>query len=140
MKNNVKVRKVFAVLLPMLTVTAFSVSAAALVLRNLSVIIQAFLGSEGSGEFDFVLIFKQVEDAVLSLHLIIPLLVGAAFSAFVVWLGNRIKNKVLYYFALVTCFVFAFAIAFSFALMLTGVNGIRFYDLLIKLIPLIDKL
>ena len=52
------------------------------------------------------------------------------------WYYHKWKVIIIAFFAIISFFLLSFASS----LMLTSVNGIRFCDLLSRLIPLIDKL
>ena len=114
--------------------------ATALLLRNLGWLIGRFVESEPGDKFDFARIFAQIRDARLTMHWILPALLGVVFFAVAfrcfATIGNRAVRRALS----VTLFLVLLILALAASLALTRVNGIRFCDLLGKLLPLIDKL
>ena len=126
--------------LPSLVIFLLPMLFAALLLYNLGSIIAWVIPSDESAKFDFGLIFDQLSDASLSLHFVLPLVCAALFFVLLVFVFKGIKSKLLVRSVSVLAFVVLSLLSFASALMLTSVNGIRFYDLLSKLIPLIDKL
>ena len=140
MKNSCNVTKLIPIFFQTVTLTVFPAIAASLLIRNLGYIIGLFVVSGENNKFDFGRIFEQTRDARLVPHLIIPLILAIAFSYFVICFFSKIQNKPLYIIAFVISFINVFCLSFVFSIMLTRVNGICFYDLLAKLIPLIDKL
>lgn len=112
----------------------------ALLLRNLGWLIGRFVESGAGDELDFARIFEQLRDARLTMHWLLPALLGAVFFAVafrcLTTIGNRAVRRAL----CVTLFLILLALAHVASLALTRVNGIRFCDLLGKLLPLIDKL
>ena len=127
-------------MLPSLAIFILPVFAANLLLRNLGAILSIFLPSDENAKFDFPRIFDQTRDANISPHIWLPLACASAFVLLLFWISKRVKNRLAV--SVIACFSFAvlFLAAFLSSLMLTSVNGIRFCDLLSKLIPLIDKL
>ena len=134
------IRKMLAPALPPLVILILPIFAANLLLRNLGAILSIFLPSEENAKFDFSLIFEQLRDANILPHIWLPLLCAAGFGFLLFYVSKRVKNQIVIsiiaIFACVVLFLFSFLSSF----LLTSVNGIRFCDLLAKLIPLIDKL
>ena len=132
--------KMLAPALPSLVILILPIFAANLLLRNLGAILAIFLPREENAKFDFPLIFEQLRDASILPHIWLPLLCAAGFGFLLFYVSKRVKNQIVIsiiaFFAFVVLFLFSFLSSF----MLTSVNGIRFCDLLAKLIPLIDKL
>ena len=127
-------------ILPSLAIFALPILAAALLLRNLGSIISRIVPSDENAKFDFGRIFDQLRDARLALHFALPLAFAVLFFVLIVFVFKGIKSKILGGFVSVLTFVILFILSVASALLLTSVNGIRFCDLLSKLIPLIDKL
>ena len=126
--------------LPGAFITIIPLVAASCLLRNLGAIVGAFVQADEGDKFDFANIFSQTQDAELSLHVLIPLMLGILFLAIRFFLISKIKTKI--YRVSLTCILFLvfLLIAVICSLLMTRVNGIRFVELLEKLLPLIDKL
>ena len=134
------IRKMLPVALPSFAILTLSTLSTKLFLRNLGVILAMLLPADENAEFDFPLIFEQLRDASISLHLWVPLACAAGFGLLAFWVFKRGKNRIAGYITVPLSFITLFLVAFFSLLLLTSVNGIRFCDLLSKLIPLIDKL
>ncbi len=126
--------------LPSFFIATVPLFTASLLLRNLGWLIGNFIKAGDNDKFDFVGIFEQTKEAVLSVHWLIPLVLSLLFFFAVRFLFRGIKSKAILLTLKIVLFVFFMVVAVAFALMLTRVNGIRFCDLLGKLLPLIDKL
>ena len=113
---------------------------ASVILRNLGWIIGRFVESGTNDGLDFARIFEQLKEARLSVHFLLPLLFGVLFFVLEHYFVKKLKSKgmriILNSFIFTVLFVFSFVCSLAF----TYVNGIRFCDLLGKLLPLIDKL
>ena len=133
-------RKALPIALPSFAIFALPILAASLLLCNLGAIISIFVKAEETAKFDFSLIFEQLRDASMSPHIVLPLACAVAFGLLLFFASKKIKNKLVISIIAFFAFVILFSLAFVSSLMLTSVNGIRFCDLLSKLIPLIDKL
>jgi len=118
--------------------SGISVLAAVGTLRGLGGIVGLAVG-DGGGKFDFPRIFAQTADAALTVHFLLPLLLGVLFFTAARWLAEQ-RSRALAVTAVCVLFLILFLAAFLASLLLTQVNGIRFWDLLAKLLPLIDKL
>ncbi len=123
---------VFIVVVPIIT--------SALILSNLGWLVGLFVESSSEDKFNFARIFEQTKDARLSLHCLLPIVLGVLFYIICFYLPQRIKNKGLYRFVKIFVFVLLLMVAIICALMFARVNDVRFCDLLSKLLPLIDKL
>jgi Cu/Ag efflux pump CusA len=134
------IREALPIALPSVIIFALPIFSVALLLRNLGVIIAKFIPSDENAKFDFALIFEQLRDARLSLHWALPLVLAVLLGVLLFFAIKNIKSKLA--FGVIAFFVFIILLLLSFvsSLMLTSVNGIRFCDLLSKLIVLIDKL
>ncbi len=117
-----------------------SAAAAAAVLHNLGGLVGLFLDGGADGKFDFVRIFAQTREAGLTVHFLWPLMFGVLFflafrlgTAKIPARAARIGGTFAVYLLLLLS-------AFIASLLFSRVNGIRFIDLLAKLLPLIDKL
>ena len=120
--------------------TFFSIFAAVFVLRNLGEVVGIFVEADGDAAFDVVRIFEQTRVAEIAPHWLLPLLLSVAY-AFALWrFFPKAKAFALPVFLWTVLFALLLAVCFAFSLMLTRVNGIRFCDLLSKLLPIIDKL
>ena len=118
--------------------SGISVLAAVGTLRGLGGIVGLAVG-DGGGKFNFPRIFAQTADAALTVHFLLPLFLGVLFFTAARWLAER-RSRALAVTAVCVLFLILFLAAFLASLLLTQVNGIRFWDLLAKLLPLIDKL
>lgn len=121
-------------------IVSVSMLFAVLVLRNLGSIVGLLVGSEGGGKFDFALIFSQTRDARLNIHWFFPCCFGVLFFSCQRYFFTNIKSKAVRVTLLALMLTLFIIIGSVVSLVLTRVNGIRFSDLLFKLIPLIDKL
>ena len=121
-------------------ISIVSIFTAATILRNLGWLLGNFVEPGVNDKFDFVRIFEQTKNAGLSIHCFFPILLGLLFLISNFYLFPKIKNKVSCITLAIFLFILLFIIAFVCSLLLTRVNGIRFCDLLYKLLPLIDKL
>lgn len=117
-----------------------STLAAAIVLRNLGWIVEKFLGAGVDGKLDFVRIFGQTQHAQLSVHWLLPMLFGLLFFTSSLYLLANLKNRAARITLTTVIFAILLVAAFSCALLLTRVNGVRFGDLLDQLLPIINKL
>ena len=118
--------------------TILSAWAAALTLRNLGGILALFL--ESGGELDFIAIFSQTKDALISPNWWIPLLLWIAFAALLLFFPPKGSKKPLW-IALYACGgVALLLVSFVLSLLLCRVNDVRFLDLLRALIPVIGSL
>ncbi|MBQ7378073.1 MAG: hypothetical protein IJW70_00170 [Clostridia bacterium] len=114
--------------------TLFSAVAASLTICNLGSILSLFL--ESGGELDFVAIFSQLQDARIVPHLLLPLLLFAAYTALLFLVppkGTRRAVRVTLY---VLAGLVLLLVCFAISLLLTRVNDVRFIDLLRALIPM----
>ena len=136
-KGNIKIVGVF---LPSFLIAAVPVFTASLLLRRLGWLVSNFIKADDNDKFDFVGIFEQTKDAALSIHWLIPLLLSILFLFATCLLFQRIKNKAIRTTLSILSFSVFMTVAVVVALMFTRVNGVRFCDLLEKLLPLIDKL
>ena len=127
-------------MLPSLAICILPVLAANLLLRNLGAILSILLPSDENAKFDFPRIFEQIRDAHIMPHIWLPLAFAVVFGFLLFFLSKRIKNRLAVSAIACFSFVLLFLSAFLSSLMMTSVNGIRFGDLLAKLIPLMDKL
>ena len=131
--------RIFDIVAGVLT-AVIPVITASLLLRNLGRLIGKFVKSGENDKFDFARIFSQIRDAEISVHWLIPVILGLLLYLTAVYLLSRIKSKSLR----VGLEIFLFAVfllsALAAAILLTNVNGICFGRLLGKFIPLIDKL
>ena len=138
--KNINIRKALPIALPSAIVFALPIFAVSLLLRNLGAIISKFIQSDENAKFDFALIFDQLRDARLSLHWALPVVSAVLLGVLLFFVFKNIKSRlavgIIAFFAIIIFFILSFASS----LMLTSVNGIRFCDLLSRLIPLIDKL
>ena len=120
--------------------TVVSVVVSSFLIGNLGNIIGALLPSNSGGEYDFALIFEQTKNARLSFPFAIPFALGGLFYLAVKYVFVNLRNlRVRRALNVVSCCLLLL-ISFIAVLLMTKVNGIRFCDLLYKLIPLIDKL
>ncbi len=127
-------------LLPSFLIATVPLFTASLLLRNLGRLVGNFIKAGDNDKFDFAVIFEQTRDAALSIHWLLPLILGVLFLFLSCCLFRRIKSKATVAVLRIALFVLFMAVAVALALMLTRVNGVRFCDLLMKLLPLIDKL
>ncbi len=118
--------------------TILSVLAATLTLRNLGGILSLFL--ERGGELDFVAIFSQTKDALITPNWWIPLLLWTAFAVLLLFFPPKGSKKPLW-IALYACGgVVLLLVSFALSLLLCRVNDVRFIDLLRALLPVIGSL
>ena len=140
MMKKCSVRKLLPMAMPPLAIFVLPLLAANWLLRHLGDILSILLPAEENAKFDFPLIFGQLREARIAPHIWLPLACAAAFGFLLFWLSQGDKKKPAASVAACAAFVACLGSAFLSALLLTTVNGIRFGDLLAKLIPLIDKL
>ena len=138
--KRIDIRKTLPLVLLAFFVFVFPILAVALLLFNLGGIIAIFIPSDENAKFDFALIFDQLSDASLSLHWVLPLIVALFFGFLIYFVCKKVKRKLAIGVIVSVAFIVLFLLSLFSSLMLTSVNGIRFCDLLSKLIPLIDKL
>ena len=115
-----------------------SACAAAWTLRHLSSILGLFI--ESGGELDFVAIFSQLQDARIQPHLLLPLVLFAAFAALLYFMPPRGKLHGLWVAAYVAAGLVLLLICFVLSLLFSHVNDVRFLDLLRALIPMLGSL
>ena len=139
-KEKITFKNILFALIPSLSLILLPPLFSMLILRNLGAIVALILGSGGGGKFDFVEIFSQTKDAIIAPHLIFPIIIGAIFFITSLFLLARIKSRVISILLHILVLTVLFTLSFVLALLLSQVNGIRFCDLLAKLLPLIDKL
>lgn len=111
-----------------------------LLLRNLGGLVGRFVESGPDDKFDFAGIFAQTEDARLTVHWILPVLLGILFFIVVFRFFAGIERRAVGFALMLILFLILFGIALVCSLALTRVNDIRFCDLLAKLLPLLGKL
>ena len=138
--KNCSIRKMLPIGLLSLGMFFLPMLAVALLLRNLGSVIAILFPSDENAGFDFPRIFEQLRDADLSLHWAIPLACAVGFGCLLFFVFKKIQCKLAAGIIVGFSFVILFLVAFLLSLMLTSVNGIRFGDLLSKLIPLMDEL
>ena len=134
------IRKILPIALLSVAIFVLPMLIAALLIRNLGSIIAIFLQSDENAKFDFALIFEQLRDAKLSLHWLLPLIFSVMLFCILFLALRKGKSKLMAVIISIFAFIILFLFAIVSSLMLTSVNGIRFCDLLSKLIPIIDKL
>ena len=134
------IREALPIALPSVIIFALPIFSVALLLRNLGAIIAKFIPSDENAKFDFAQIFEQLRDVRLSLHWALPLVFAVLLGLLLIFTIKNIKSKLAFAVIAFLAFVILLILSFASSLMLTSVNGIRFCDLLSKLIPLIDKL
>ena len=127
-------------LVPAVIITVTALCLSILFLRNLGFLIGLFVKSGAGSKFDFVQIFNQTKDAHLTVHFPIPLFCGIAFYFTYTKMITNIKSTPLRVASSIIIGVLLFTIALVACIALTRVNGIRFWQLLDKLLPLMDKL
>lgn len=139
--ENTSRRKFSSKLIFSLIILIFPLILSVLTLKNLGEIVGIFLGGENTGgKFDFAKIFSGTEDEVIFPHFLLPLLFGGLFLAASLFLLSKIKSGALSISLHVLLFIILFSLSLVSSLLFSHVNGIRFFDLLRELIPLIDKL
>lgn len=119
--------------------TLIPVYAALLTLRNLGPILSRFLDTSGE-ELDLVAIFAQTADASIWPHWLIPLLLFTAFSCLLLRFPPKGRLMALWIALYVASGLALLAVCYAVSLMLTEVNGVRFFDLLRSLLPVIGSL
>lgn len=138
--KKINIRKTLPMALSSFILFTFPILLVALLLFNLGGIIAIFIPSNENAKFDFALIFEQLSDASLSLHWVLPLIIASLFGFLMFLVCKKVKRKLVVGIIVSIAFSILFFLSLFSSLMLTSVNGIRFCDLLSKLIPLIDKL
>ena len=126
--------------LPSFFIATVPICIASFILRRLGWLVGTFIKAGDNDKFDFVGIFEQTKDAALSIHWLVPLLLSILFLFANHLLFKRIKNKAIGITLGIVLFSVFMMVAVVCALMFTKVNGVRFCDLLGKLLPIIDKL
>jgi hypothetical protein len=137
------IRKNILQLLPFLPGALIAVIApmlAACFLWNLGPLMDSFIEFGEGSRFDFVQIFNQTRDAELTVHFGTPLLCGILFCIIRKLALVKINRKALRISLSAVLVTVLFVVATVFSLALTRVNGISFFSLLEKLLPLMDKL
>ena len=138
--KKINIRQALPMALSSFILFAFPILLVALLLFNLGGIIAIFIPSDENAKFDFALIFEQLSDASLSLHWVLPLIIASLFGFLMFLVCKKVKRKLVVGIIASIAFGILFFLSLFSSLMLTSVNGIRFCDLLSKLVPLIDKL
>jgi hypothetical protein len=140
MNDCCRIKRIAPILWQAAALIVLPVLISSLLIRNLGYIVGLFVESGDDAKFDFAQIFMQTRDARLVPCLLIPIILALAFVIFDCFCISKINCRVTRLIVFSLTIALAFILSFAFSLMLTRVNGVRFFDLLAKLIPLIDKL
>ena len=115
---------------------AICISMPCFIVKNLGSILSWFFSSQASG-LDFVLIFSQTANASLLPHILFPLFIGLGYCYLLFKFfpkGNKKALKIALWSILgIVCFVFCFFVSLAFI----RVNGVKFLDLILKLLPIL---
>ena len=140
MKKYLQTLCVYKLLVSSAVFVLSSIVFSSLLLKNLGIIIGAFVDSSEGDKFDFAEIFAQTSHARLSFHWILPLAFGLLFAFLCAFVFSKTENIKAQNAFCICVFLFLLVLSYLSCLLLTKVNGIRFFDLLYKLLPLIDSL
>lgn len=131
-------RKTLPYLLGTLVGVGAVILIAVLILRGLGTLVGLFLPADG--KVDLAAIFAQTRHAAITPHLVFPLALGGAFFGFCALWTPRSDSRVAVCLLRVIVGGVCFVLSLLLCVLLSRVNGIRFADLLMALIPMLEVL